>query len=119
MIVALSDSLIIGFLRFVTQIIGTDDDHEPVIFNDSALVEAKVLAFGVVEPYRNQGIGWALQEHTLRYAKQLGCYQVRSYSSGRNTANHHLKLAMGFGVHPIVRGDDTGGVYFIMPLQQE
>jgi GNAT superfamily N-acetyltransferase len=119
LLVALKDSEVVGFLRFVTQVIGTDADHEPVTLDGIPLLEAKVLAFGVGEHHRNQGIGRALQEHTLHYAEQLGCYQVRSHSSGQNTANHHLKLVMGFGVHPVIRGDDVGGVYFIMPLKRQ
>jgi hypothetical protein len=42
---------------------------------------------------------------------------MRSYSGGDNVANHHLKLTMGFGIHPVVRGEDLGGVYFVMPLR--
>jgi GNAT superfamily N-acetyltransferase len=116
MLVAYQGAQIVGFLRFVTQHIGSDAEHETVNFNGVALTEAKVLAFGVIPAQQRQGIGRALQEAALWHAERLGCYQVRSHSSGSNTANHALKLAMGFGVHPIVRGDDTGGVYFVMPL---
>ena len=41
---------------------------------------------------------------------------MRSHSSRNNRENHRLKLAMGFGVHPVLRGDDREGVYFMMPL---
>jgi GNAT superfamily N-acetyltransferase len=99
-----------------TQHIGSDAEHETVLLNGVALTEAKVLAFGVIPAQQRQGIGRALQEAALWRAERLGCYQVRSHSSGSHTANHALKLAMGFGVHPIVRGDDKGGVYFVMPL---
>jgi GNAT superfamily N-acetyltransferase len=118
MLVAQTNGAICGFLRFVTQDIGADADCEPVMFNGTALIEAKVLAFGVLEEYRRQGIGRALQAYALRYATHLECYQVRSHSSGGNRANHHLKLSMGFGVHPILRGDDRRGVYFVMPLRR-
>jgi GNAT superfamily N-acetyltransferase len=83
------------------------------------VTEAKILAFGVDSTHQRQGIGRALQEAALHVARTLGCYQVRSYSGGSNEANHHLKLSMGFGVHPVVRGTDTRGVYFVMPLKQE
>jgi GNAT superfamily N-acetyltransferase len=119
MLVARREQEIIGFLRFVTQEIGTDEDRPSVLFNGTALIEAKILAFGVVEAYRKQGVGRKLQEAALRQAKELGCYQVRSHSSGQNEASHHLKLAMGFGVHPIIRGEDRRGVYFVMPLKSE
>ena len=50
-------------------------------------------------------------------ARQLGCYQLRSYSSGDKEANHRLKIAMGFAMHRTVRGNDQQGAYFVMPLQ--
>ena len=59
------------------------------------LTEANIIAFGVKQLYRKQGIGTALQEHTLRRAKAPGCYQVRSTSDGDHPENHRLKLAMG------------------------
>lgn len=116
-LVATKSDQIVGFLRFVIQMIGADDDHDPVLMNGTPLIEAKVVAFGVVPECQRQGIGRALQRAALTLAKQRGCYQLRSHSSGTNSANHQLKLSMGFGVHPIRRGDDNGGVYFVMPLQ--
>lgn len=117
MLVAQFGAEIVGFLRFVTQEIGADEDRPLVTLDGLPLVEAKVLAFGVVEAHRRRGIGRALQEAALARARELGCYQMRSHSSGSNEANHRLKLSMGFGVHPIVRGADARGVYFIMPLR--
>lgn len=117
MLVSLRAGKITGFLRFVTQIIGIDEDHDPVMLNGILLVEAKVLAFGVAPAYRSQGIGRSLQDAAIQSAKQYGCYQLRSHSGGDNEANHHLKLSLGFGVHPVVRGDDKRGVYFVMPLK--
>lgn len=117
MLVALLNGEIVGFLRYVCQPIGPDNDCPPVILHGQELIEAKVLAFAVVESHRRLGIGRALQQHALRHAKAQGCYQLRSYSSGGNRANHQLKVSLGFGVHPVVRGDDRRGVYFIMPLQ--
>ena len=116
-LVAIKGSAITGFLRVVTQEIGPDAGCDPVVLNGVALLEAKILAFGVLPPYRRQGIGRALQQACVRRAAQLNCYQVRSHSSGDNAANHQLKLAMGFGVHPIVRGEDRRGVYFVLPLR--
>jgi GNAT superfamily N-acetyltransferase len=106
-----------GFLRFVVQEIGADEDRPSVELDGKPLLEAKVLAFGVAERFRRRGIGRALQEEVLGRAAEMGCWQVRSHSSGANVENHRLKLSMGFGVHPIVRGDDKQGVYFIMPLR--
>ena len=107
----------VGFLRFVVQRIGDEDDHEPVTFKGVELVEAKVIAFAVHEDFRRKGIGQALQEETIRFARELGCYQLRSFSGGDHPENHALKLAMGFAVQPVLRHDDTRCVYFILPLQ--
>jgi GNAT superfamily N-acetyltransferase len=118
MLVATRGQIIAGFLRFVIQEIGADEDRPPVTLAERPLTEAKVLAFAVVPALRRHGIGRALQGAALDHARRLGCYQVRSHSGGGNSANHQLKLAMGFAVHPIVRGQDTTGVYFIMPLRR-
>jgi len=41
------------------------------------------------------------------------------HSSGDHQANHPLKLSLGFAVHPILRGEDRWGVYFVMPLRAD
>ncbi len=110
------DHAITGYLRFVVQQIGEEDEHLPVVWANVPLLEAKVLAFGVIEAQRRLGIGQALQLFMLNEARTLGCYQVRSHSSGDNIANHALKIAMGFAVQPIIRGNDRGGVYFVKAL---
>jgi GNAT superfamily N-acetyltransferase len=117
LLIAQAEGQVVGFLRFVVQDIGSDDEHAPVTHRGQVLTEAKILAFGVKSAFRRQGIGRALQEACLHEAKQLGCYQVRSHSSGEHDENHHLKLAMGFGVHPVIRDGDNQGVYFVMPLR--
>jgi GNAT superfamily N-acetyltransferase len=117
LLVAQEDGSVAGFLRFVVQEIGPELDRPPVMLDDRPLIEAKVLAFGVLPTFRERGIGRALQEAVIARAARLGCYQVRSHSSGANAANHRLKLSLGFGVHPIVRGEDTTGAYFILPLR--
>lgn len=116
LLVALQGRIIAGFLRFVVQEIGPELDRPPVLFGGHPLSEAKILAFGVLPTFRRRGIGRALQTAAIERAAQLGCYQVRSHSGGTNDANHRLKLSLGFGVHPVVRGEDTTGVYFVLPL---
>ncbi|MCP5095763.1 MAG: GNAT family N-acetyltransferase [Chloroflexi bacterium] len=116
MLVALHDDKLVGFLRLIRQEIGADMERPSVTDNNSSLIEAKVMAFAVAEPYRNQGIGKRLQTAALREAKRLGCYQLRSYSNGNKHSNHHLKIDMGFGIHPHVRPDDNEGVYFVLPV---
>ena len=117
LLVATQEGRIVGFLRFVVQEIGSDEDRPSVTLKGTPLIEAKALAFGVDEKCRRRGVGKALQTELLKQAELRGCYQVRSHSGGSNEASHQLKLSMGFGVHPIVRGDDNRGVYFVMPLR--
>ena len=116
-LVAQRGSEIVGFLRFVLQDIGPDMDCPPVAWKGENLREAKVLAFGVLKSLRRQGFGRMLQEALRERAHEVGCYQIRSHSSGDNVENHQLKLSLGYGIHPIIRGDDRRGVYFILPLR--
>lgn len=116
-LVALDAAEIVGFLRFVVQEIGPDNELPSVHLGGVVLTEAKILAFGVVEEARNRGVGRLLQRAALQWARELACYQVRSHSEGERQANHHLKLSMGFAVYPTVRRDDKRGAYFIMPLR--
>ena len=108
---------IVGFLMFVVWDIGPHDrDHPPIQVAGQTLREAKIIAFGVKKAYRRQGIGRALQEYTLKQAKELDCYQVRSVSDMDHPENHQLKLSMGFGVEPMERKEPS--LAFIMPLNQ-
>lgn len=117
-LVARRNAEIVGFLRFVLQAIGPDTDCPPIQWEGENLREAKVSAFGVLPTQRRQSIGRKLQEALRQRAEALGCYQIRSHSSGDNLANHQLKLSLGYGVHPVIRGDDRRGVYFILPLRR-
>ena len=117
-LVAQRGSEVVGFLRFALQEIGPDADCPPVVWKGEHLREVKVIAFGVLPSQRRQRIGRKLQEALRQRAQELGCYQIRSHSSGDNLENHQLKLSLGYGVHPIVRDDDRRGVYFILPLRQ-
>jgi len=105
-----------GFLMFVVWEIGPHDrDHALVKRGGDVLTEAKIIAFGVREPFRRRGIGRALQERTLRRARELGCYQVRSVSGDEHPQNQQLKLSMGFAVEPMEREQPT--LCFVMPLR--
>ncbi len=114
--VALQENEIVGFLRFAVQPIGPEAKCPTLYLEGRQLTEAKIHAFAVCKPYRGKGIGTELQRQTIRRAKELGCYQVASYSSYGRDANHHIKLSLGFGVQPEVHGNNEQGVYFIMPL---
>ena len=114
-VMAKQNGRVVGFLMYVVWDIGPNDRGQRALMVDGrTLTEAKIIAFGVKKEYRRQGIGRALQEHTLRRAKALGCYQVRSVSDGDHPENHRLKLAMGFAVEPMERDQPT--LAFIMPL---
>ena len=113
---AKQDGAIVGFLMFVVWDIGPHDrDHPPIEIHGKPLKEAKILAFGVKEGYRRQGIGTALQEYTIKQAKLFDCYQVRSVSGENHPENHHLKLVMGFAIEPMER--DEKFLAFVMPLK--
>ena len=118
-LVALVNDTVAGYLRFVVQPIGADAGCELVQWRGAVLNEAKVLGFGVLPQFRRLGIGRNLQQHAIQTATKLGCYQLRSHSSGKNIANHQLKLSMGFAVHPVERNGDKRGAYFILPLKSE
>ena len=105
----------VGFLMFVVWETGPHDRGHPVVARDGkSLTEAIIIALGVKPEHRRQGIGRAQQEYTLRRARALGCYQVRSVSGWSRQANHQLKLSMGLAVEPMER--DGASLAFVMPL---
>ena len=113
---ARQEGTLVGFLMFVVWDIGPHDrDHPPIQIHGKTLKEAKILAFGVKEGYRRQGIGTALQEYAIKQAKLFDCYQVRSVSGENYPENHLLKLAMGFAVEPMER--DEKCLAFVLPLK--
>ena len=115
-VMAKQDGRVVSFLMYVVWDIGPNDRGQRALMVDGRpLTGAKIIAFGVKKEYRRRGIGRALQEHTLREARALGCYQVRSVSDGDHPENHRLKLAMGFAVEPMERDKPT--LAFIMPLR--
>lgn len=117
LLVALQASQVAGFLRFAVQPIGPEARCPELLLDGVLLTEAKIHAFAVREDARGQGIGTALQVQALRRAREIGCYQVASYSSYGRDANHHIKLSLGFAAQPEVHGDNHQGVYFLMPLR--
>lgn len=117
LLIALQDGQMAGFLRFAVQPIGPEAKCPPLQLNGVPLYEAKIHVFAVYPEYRNQGIGTRLQKQAICRARELGCYQLASYSSYSRTANYHLKLSLGFAVQPEVHGDNERGSYFLMPLR--
>lgn len=116
LLVALQLDKVVGFLRFVIQLIGPEVGCPPLVLDGVQLTEAKIIAFAVQEEARGQGIGTKLQKQAIQCAQSLGCYQVASYSSYSRDANFHIKLSLGFAAQPEIHGDNHRGVYFLMPL---
>jgi GNAT superfamily N-acetyltransferase len=117
-LIALRGEDIAGFLEYYRQPIGPESKCPPLDLNGNVLEEAKIKSFAVLEPFRRQGIGRALQESAIQRALRQGCHQLRSYSANEpaHRANYQLKLSMGFAAQPELRGDGDWGVNFIMPL---
>lgn len=98
-------------------------EHNALTLSDAQFVplcEAFVETFAVEESYRRRGYGRALQLAAMQKARDLGCYQMRSWSSADKAANYALKLSLGFAVHPALYpmpgGNPISGVYFIKVL---
>lgn len=117
LLVALHNGQVAGFLRFAVQPIGPEAHCPPLQLDGVPLNEAKIHAFAVCPECRGHGIGALLQRQAIRRARELGCYQIASYSSYDRAANYHLKLSLGFAVQPEVHGDNERGSYFLMPLR--
>ncbi len=116
-LVALVDGDVAALLMFVVQPIGPEMDCPILTDRDGVeLTEAKIRAFHVDTPYRNRGIGTALQRSALTMARDLGCFQVRSRSATARDANYAIKIKLGYACHPAIRtlpsGDETG-VYWV------
>jgi GNAT superfamily N-acetyltransferase len=118
-LVAVVDDEIAGVLRFWTQVIGVDEDKPASLLDDEPAVEAKVVTLHVLEPFRRRGIGRSLQVASVAWARELGCYQVRSRSPYSSRGNHGLKAAMGFGISPGRNRPDGSEdtAFFVLPLR--
>ncbi len=85
--------------------------------DDAQLYEAFVLTFAVDKTHRRLGYGRALQLAALDTTHELGCYQLRSWSSLDQPANHALKLSLGFSIHPSTHittdGQVISGAFFV------
>jgi len=81
------------------------------------LYETFVQTFFVDEDHRRKGYGLALQQQALQVTAQLGCIQMRSWSSLDKPANYQLKLKLGFAFHPEIQETPSGlrvsGGYFV------
>ena len=94
-------------------------DRERILRDVSGqpLYETFVQTFRVAESHRRKGYGRALQLEALQVTKELGCIQMRSWSSLDKPANYQLKFSLGFGFHPEIQQTASGlkvsGGYFV------
>lgn len=102
-----------AFLRFLLQVIGAEEGRPPVLRDGGALTEAYVEAFGVDPSARRRGIGSALQERSIQYARSAGCFQMRSRSPVTSIENYALKVAAGYVMSPSEQNDSY---YFLLKL---
>lgn len=118
-LVALFGSEIAGVLRFWTQMIGFDEDKPVFVVDGEPAVEAKVVTLDVLERFRRRGIGRGLNVAASVWARELGCYQLRSRSDYSRTGNHGLKAALGFGISPGRNRADgpADSAFFVLPLR--
>lgn len=82
------------------------------------LLPGAISGLAVEETWRCQGIGAALQLAALAWSRELGCAQLRSWSSLDKQANYALKLRLGFsfcpGVHIVQHsGERISGGWFV------
>lgn len=119
MLVAHLSNKPVGFLYYVTQAIGVEEDQPAVIYQGEPLTEGKVIAFGVAPAHRRKGVGRLLQIRLIAECQRQSCYQIRSHSGAANVENHQLKLSLGFAIHPLVPDQGKDGAYFILPLGRQ
>ncbi len=122
------DEVVIGHITLKKQPISAPEtpwsiehDHARTLTTprvDGPLTEMFVATFAVDVDHRRQGYGRMLQLAALGLTRELGCYQMRSWSSLDARANYALKLSLGFAAHPeiqIAAGTDLAisGYYFV------
>lgn len=98
-------------------------DHAVHAPDGAALTETFVMTFAVDEEHRRRGHGRALQLAAVERSRELGAWQMRSWSSLDKPANYALKLSLGFAACPTREpwgrdGSDVCGVYFVVPLRR-
>lgn len=118
-LVALVDGSIAGVLRFWTQQIGVDEDKPPYVVDGEPAVEAKIVTFHVLDEYRRRGLGRSLELAVVGWARELGCYQLRTRSAYTRRENHALKASLGFGISPGRNRPDGAEdtAFFVLPLR--
>jgi GNAT superfamily N-acetyltransferase len=110
---AFSRGRCVGFLRFLVQVIGSEEVRPAILREGEPLIEGFVEAFGVDPAARRAGIGSALQAKAIDYCRSAGCYQMRSRSPVTSEENYALKVAAGYAINPSEQNDSY---YFLLKL---
>src|SRR5688572_14653702 len=114
---AMEDDCIVGSLTLRRQPLITPTLRVRPIYGEGGIVQHEmfVVTFSVEQAHRRKGYGRALQAAGLELARSMGCCQMRSWSGADRTANHALKISMGFGTaRASINVDDelsVSGVY--------
>ncbi len=106
----------VGFIRCFIQVIGSEEGR-PALQDTlgTPLREGYVEAFGVLPPYRRQGLGEGLQEHAIELCTDRSCYQIRSRSPIDDTESYASRLERGHAIQP---SQQSNAYYFIKTLPQ-
>lgn len=119
---ALVEGRVVGHISLQKQVISVPS-QPPIAMRlgGQVLWESYVQTFSVEETYRRQGLGTALQQAAMELSRQLGCYQMRSWSSLDKEANYALKLRLGFSFCPGTftvpgTGEQVPGGWFVKRL---
>lgn len=110
------DTELSGVIGICKQVLGAEQGTPEIKIGNEPLSEAKVIAFAVRQESRNNGIGKELQLKAMELAKDLGCYQLASYSTFDKAENYRVKRTLGFSIQPEVQKDGTMGCYFLKTL---
>jgi GNAT superfamily N-acetyltransferase len=111
-IAALCDGRVVGHISLKQQELEVPSEPPTSLsLSGRNVYENFVQTFHVDEAYRRQGLGSALQLEALEWSRELGCFQLRSWSSLDRQANYALKLKLGFAFCP--------GTYVVPSIGQQ
>lgn len=119
---AIMDGRVVGHVSLKRDILCVPSEPPTAMHLGAAeLWESFVQTFQVEEVSRRQGLGTALQQAAIELSRELGCYQMRSWSSLDKVANYHVKFQLGFafcpGTFTVPRtGEQIPGGWFVKRL---
>jgi len=68
--------------------------------NENTLYENFVMSFYVEQKFRKRGTGEHLQRKAIEITRNMGLFQLRSWSSDDKIKNYRLKIKLGFSFCP-------------------